>query len=473
MYKRQIQDRSFKGNGDLFYPENRAFFEALNEATGTQPTLNIPFVGDSLSPVGTSDIAPIWNPEAFFTTMVVNGVVWPQLEVAPALYRFRLLNGSNSRFLNLSLLQVGGMGQMTVKRELPFYQIGSDQGFLPQVVRIETGFATPLLGNGSNVNPKYPTCTRKNGKAVRGCVNPLAGSSPEQALLMGLAERADVIVDFRGRMDGDIVRMINTAPDAPFGGFGDIPADPATTGQVMQFVVNSALLGQSPTDPVLLDGVTPNLSAATDPFRLVPSAEPAGPPVTAGLAPRTLSLNEEESGSVCVEVAPDGSISWVPLVSPLSLEPGTGLPCYDPGLGVVGVPMAPKAALLGTFDPSTGISTPLLWSQAITEKPNQGDTEMWELYNLTVDGHPMHLHLVRFEVINRELLDLATNLPNGSIRPPEPWEMGFKDTVIAYPGEVTRLKATFDIAGLYVWHCHIVEHEDNEMMRPFEVVAAP
>jgi FtsP/CotA-like multicopper oxidase with cupredoxin domain len=60
----------------------------------------------------------------------------------------------------------------------------------------------------------------------------------------------------------------------------------------------------------------------------------------------------------------------------------------------------------------------------------------------------------------------------GAIRPAEPWESGYKDSVIAYPGEITRVKAVFDIAGLYVWHCHIVEHEDNEMMRPY-VVSSP
>jgi bilirubin oxidase len=58
---------------------------------------------------------------------------------------------------------------------------------------------------------------------------------------------------------------------------------------------------------------------------------------------------------------------------------------------------------------------------------------------------------------------------NGSPRPPEIWETGFKDTVIAYPGEITRVKAKFDLPGRYVWHCHIVEHEDNEMMRPYRV----
>ena len=101
--------------------------------------LDIPFVPDS-------DIAPIWNPEAFFNTMVVNGVTWPTLEVAPALYRLRLLNGCNSRFLNLSLKVANKQGRLN--KELYIYQIGGDQGFLPQVVEIKTGKATPLPGDG-------------------------------------------------------------------------------------------------------------------------------------------------------------------------------------------------------------------------------------------------------------------------------------------------------------------------------------
>ena len=442
-----IQDRSFNADGSLFYPDNRAFFEGLN-VPPTVPNLDIPFVPGS-------DIAPIWNPEAFFNTMVVNGVTWPTLEVAPALYRLRLLNGSNSRFLNLSMSQVNGNG--IALREIPIYQVGGDQGFLPQVVRIQTGFATPLPGNGSDVDPKYPTCLNKKGNARKNCVVPVPATFAEQALLLGLAERADVIVDFRGRMTGDIVRMINTAPDAPFGGFPDIPADPATTGQVMQFVVNAALLGQAPTDPVLADGVTPNPAAATNPFSLIANAEPANTaPIS---ATKTLSLNEEESATLCVTV--DGMGNVVEVLGEL-----------PPLCGGLGVPMAPKAALLGTFDTATGISTPLLWSDPMTERPLLGDTEQWDIYNLTVDGHPIHLHLVRYQVVDRQPLDPVTNLPVGSPMPPEANETGYKDTVIAYPGEVTRLKATFDIAGLYVWHCHIVEHEDNEMMRPYCVDAA-
>jgi FtsP/CotA-like multicopper oxidase with cupredoxin domain len=71
--------------------------------------------------------------------------------------------------------------------------------------------------------------------------------------------------------------------------------------------------------------------------------------------------------------------------------------------------------------------------------------------------------MVQFQVVNRQMI------PNGATYSPEPWETGFKDTVIAYPGQITRIKARFDISGLFVWHCHIVEHEDNDMMRPYRV----
>jgi FtsP/CotA-like multicopper oxidase with cupredoxin domain len=89
----------------------------------------------------------------------------------------------------------------------------------------------------------------------------------------------------------------------------------------------------------------------------------------------------------------------------------------------------------------------------------------------------MHVHEVAFQVVNRErlVLDPATKEPlqpvqlSGVVRPPEPWERGFKDTVIAYPGEVTRIRAQFKTTGQFVWHCHIVGHEDNEMMRPFRI----
>ena len=443
-----IQVRSFNADGSLFYPDNRAFFEGLNVA-GTDSSggqfppgtgeLRIPFVPDS-------DIAPIWNPEAFFNVMVVNGVSWPSLEVAPALYRFRLLNGCNSRFLNLALVypEVGSpKGKL---KEIPFFQIGAEQGFLPQVVEVLTGFATPLPGDGSHPKP----------------FERVPASDPQQALLMGLAERADVLVDFSKLPDGTHVRMINTAPDAPFGGFPDAPADPSTTGQVMEFVVNSGLL--QPSD-----------SLTTSPYRLQMHAEPAlvaGQDVT-----RQVSLNEEESKEICVEFDPDGNLI---LLGDADNKP--------PECPRGGFSFGPEAALLGTVDltnPAAPVGIPLKWTDTtgtstpvsvtlqsgasvsinVTENPTVGDTEVWEIYNFTADAHPIHMHLVRFQVVGRSAIP-GFDAVNPIV---QPWESGFKDTVVTYPGEITKVKAVFDIAGLYVWHCHIVEHEDNEMMRPYVV----
>jgi spore coat protein A len=136
----------------------------------------------------------------------------------------------------------------------------------------------------------------------------------------------------------------------------------------------------------------------------------------------------------------------------------------------------------------------LKWSDPITENPKVGDIEVWNIINMTMDAHPIHLHLVHFQVIERIPYDrdrfeedheefifgrLAGNPPDpmdyvtGDPIPPNPWEMGWKDTVIANPYEISRIIARFDLEGLYVWHCHIVEHEDNEMMRAYYVGQMP
>ena len=484
-----IQGRSFNIDGSLFYPDNRAFFEGLNvstvDANGDPLPDPVPpqFPGEpelqiDMDPA-TSDIAPIWNPEAFFNTMVVNGVTWPNLEVAPAQYRFRLLNGSNSRFINLALKitnpadntksvpktvyltkQNGEINRTTTPvSELDFYQIGAEQSLKPTVTAVRTGFITDLS----------KTTVGEDGVVM----NPVAASSPQQALLMGLAERADVIVDFRGLPDGTIITMTNTAADAPFGGFPDVPADPGTTGQVMRFVVNSAHLGLSPTDelrdPVTHVVLNPS-TAATNVEDLVVDPVPLDNFTVAVTNPiaRELALIEEESALICVEVDLDGNLVQVPG------EPVNGIcdPLYPAAL-----PMAPMAAVLGTVNPLDGNSMAVtLWSDPIATNVNADGSgtqtaETWNLWNVTEDAHPIHVHLVGFKVLGRSAIGGGASVvttPTGV----EAWEDGWKDTVITYPGEVTSIAADFDINGLYVWHCHIVEHEDNEMMVPMCVGVA-
>jgi spore coat protein A len=133
------------------------------------------------------------------------------------------------------------------------------------------------------------------------------------------------------------------------------------------------------------------------------------------------------------------------------------------------------------------------WSQPIVDKPKLGTTEVWNLINTTEDSHPIHLHLVRFQVLDRQPFDAdgylgdwkPTPVPGGGPDPikvsrkflkgprylPDLNEQGWKDTVRANPGEITRIIARFeDYTGKYPWHCHILEHEDNEMMLQFLVV---
>ena len=114
---------------------------------------------------------------------------------------------------------------------------------------------------------------------------------------------------------------------------------------------------------------------------------------------------------------------------------------------------------------------------AATETPTVGDTEIWTLVNGTPDTHPIHLHLVQFQLLDRQKFDTRKYAATGVLKMPgqpgpDPGEGGWKDTVRSNPGEVTRIIANFDLAGRYVWHCHILEHEDNEMMRPLVVKPA-
>ena len=355
-----IQDRSFNADGSLFYPDSRVFFDGI--------------VHDYI-PEG--EFSPIWNPEFFGNTVMVNGNTWPFQTVEKRRYRFRFLNGCQSRFLILDFSAIPGV---------EVWQIGNEGGFLAAPVNV-----TADHGN---------------------------------RLLMALAERADVIVDFSNVPAGNYV-LGNVGPDEPFGGGVpgvDFPvADPGSTGQVMQFRVVAAVGVDDSTPPRYLQ-------------------MPAITPLPAATLTRQLALIEDAS---------EGAD-----------EAGEELE-------------GPVAALLGTVAAGEWIARE--WMDPVTENPSIGETEIWEMYNATADAHPMHIHEIAFEVVNRQdiLVDEENRevqvVPGSEPTPPEPWETGFKDTVIAYPGQVTRIKGQFKTPGQFVWHCHIVEHEDNEMMRPYRI----
>ncbi|MGR0218938.1 multicopper oxidase family protein [Agromyces sp. ZXT2-6] len=356
-----VQDRSFNDDGSLFYPDTREFFDGI---VG-------PYIPDG-------EFSPIWNPEFFGNMLIANGNTWPFQVVEQRRYRLRFLNGCQSRFLILDFSGIPGV---------EVWQIGNEGGFLAAPVNLSADHAGQVL--------------------------------------LGLAERADLIVDFTNVPLGNHV-LGNLGPDEPFG--GGVPgvdfdaADPESTGQVLEFRVVPAV-GPDPTTP---------------PQHLV---LPALAPLPAETVTRPLALIEK----------------------------------MGMGVDANGDPLeGPVEALLGTVE--GGVLAERLWMDEVSENPAVGATEVWEFVNATGDAHPMHVHEVAFEVVNREGLVLADDdeiaepvQPDGVVTPPEPWETGVKDTVIAYPGQVTRVRATFAHPGQYVWHCHIVEHEDNEMMRPYRI----
>jgi spore coat protein A len=295
--------------------------------------------------------------------MLVNGKVWPFLEVEPRMYRFRILNGCNARILSLD---IGGPS---------LWQIGAEGGMWDQPV-------------------------------------------PVKQLVLAPAERADVLVDF-SKFAGGRLMMKNHKPQKPV-------SNPAPQlEQVMQIRVGRIVSQPGPASiPSNLPGRKADLSS---PVRT-----------------RYLTLNE---------IDPEES-TWF--------------------LNVNGM----------RFD-----------EEPVTETPAVGTVEDWVYINLTADTHPMHTHLVTFQVVGRTPFDAAAyeeenegahGVPGGidpgpyatgPMEPPAPEERGFKDTVKANPGYFTTIRAKFDLPEgvtapqTYVHHCHIVEHEDNDMMRPFKVVA--
>jgi len=403
-----IQDRDFDATGQLFLPA-----KDLDPFFGGTVALPTP-VSPTPPFVGLNTIVA----EYFGNFILVNGKAWPKHKVYQTKYRFRMLNGSDSRVYRLKIQDATG----TIF--VPMMQIGSDDG---------------LLNNPVSLNE----------------------------LILAPGERADIVVDFTG-LKG-LFTMVNTGPDEPFKGLnfdgtnsdgagGFLPvANPLTTGQIMQF---QAFPGKNKKVPTF----TVDVAASTD------------------LRPQ---------------------LSAIPDPAALSFSKTTQLVLFE-GTDEYGR----LQPMLGTFD--EGSKT---WSEDITENPALDGTELWEVYNATADAHPIHLHLVKFQILNREqftsydnlglniignvqprpqiqhnsipeelatygtggkfFLHPTTPFVAGSLTPPGDNELGYKDTFVVPPGHVGRLIATFDLPGRYVWHCHILSHEDHEMMRPFHVGPMP
>ena len=300
------------------------------------------------NPDGSFKYPAEWQDHFFGDKILVNGKVWPYLDVKQGRYRFRIYNGSGSRVYTLSLTPPSGV--------LTFTVIGNDLGLLE----------APVNGVGQ--------------------------------LTIGPGERYDVVVNFAGLSAGDEVLLANSA-GAPF------PNGAVDVTDVMEFHV-TALAGD--TDPL------PGALRTVDP-----------------------------------------------------LDPGTSVATRDFML---------KRSMLDPCGRQAWSINDLTWHD-ITEQPVLGTTEIWRFINDSGVSHPMHMHLVAFQVLDREGFSTGPGgeiVPDGNPQAPPAEEQGWKDTAMVAPNQILRVIARFDdYTGKYPYHCHILEHEDNEMMRQFEVVPEP
>jgi FtsP/CotA-like multicopper oxidase with cupredoxin domain len=454
-----IQDRMFDNTGQLFFPADTA-----NNLLWTPNPEH-----------------PYWVPEFVGDTIVVNGKAWPFLEVGQNKYRFLFLNGSNARTYELFLPNPAG-------GNLPLWVIENDGGYL----------STPVAVTKLTIMP---------------------------------GERYGVIIDFAGIPAGTNLILKNTGRTPyPKGA----PPQGTTLGQIIQFRVRNPLTAGLPVAPVttFVPTATTNLRPMNPMVRLT----------TGGALPATVALTRQLTLN---EVLMPPSIAQDPVTG----VQGTAYPGGPLEILVNNTKFGGETGWVNGNPTTRGDFKPVdtkgkIWYYS--ELPTEGNTEVWEIVNLTADAHPMHLHAVQFQIINRQNFNVAkynavyngaftgagaggplpancvagtycpgygppltyspaagcnpaTDLagckyggnPNitpyvqGPVNLPLPQEAGWKDTVVTYPGQVTRLAVRWapqDVTALtggtfpfspdghgYVWHCHIIDHEDNEMMRPTQI----
>jgi spore coat protein A len=461
-----VQDRMFDTNGQLFFPSDTAG-------------------GVLYAP---NPEHPYWVPEFVGDVIVVNGKAWPYMNVEPKRYTFMFINGSNARTYEMFLTD-----PISKNPGPPLWVIATGGGYLDAPVKIDPALKT------NNVLAMMP------------------------------GERYWAIVDFSGFKAGAVgpngaaysgYWLLRNNAKTPY------PAGEAamgsTVGRIMLFRVVLPLYDPDTSyDPATLAPLRTPMVRLTD----VPTIQQT----------RQLTLNE-------VIGMPQTAID--PVTGTSTAYPGGPLEILVNNTKWSGERIVGEVDGMYDMEPIPGFTMDSTGKNWLSELPNEGETELWEIVNLTADAHPIHLHLVQFQLLNRQNyntnkytkayaaafpkgfdytmhmevgpgayipafgppLDYKTGNPHalggnpdvtpflqGPTRPPLPQENGWKDTVIAFPGQVTRLLVRWAPTDLsantavkdayypfepngghgYVWHCHIVDHEDNEMMRPDEVVPNP
>ena len=486
-----IADRQFDTYGQLFFPDGNPLTAGLN------------------GPPGNPDLNPYAIPEFFGDVICVNGKSWPYLEVEPRRYRFRILNASNARMYGLYLTE----GKSTEQVFAPaIWQIGTDGGLLDAPVNINS--FVPFSYNPSNLClPEDPN---------------LGPIFTEPRLFLAPAERADIIIDFSG-FEGKTFTLNNDAP-APLPSGGTV-LDPKVEGAVMQFRVKKHRAHHDKS----FNPAEPGATLRKGSQKIVRLVDSSGHLVPGVVPDETRSL---------VMIEQEDPYSTAPVVVTINNTTYNGRNPYN------------NKPVKDSVKYNKG-------SIYVTEIPQVGSTEIWELVNMTPDAHPIHIHLIQFQLLSRQPFNLGNNVPPftcvGSYRnlyeslwdaypkrpggvPPgtvysygspmrylstpklggnpdvapfltgsavgcDPNEYGWKDTIKVFPGVVTRLavrwapqtlrvgkvragqnKFKFDPTAKlgvkddgfgypggsgYVWHCHIIDHEDNMMMRPLQLSKKP
>ncbi len=397
-------------------------------------------------------------PEFFSDTILVNGTCYPFVEVQPRHYRFRILNGSQARFYNLQLYYDDGTGEANLAKPGPrMIQIGTEAGFLPFPVALNN----PPAQIAFDTNPNSPTF----GNAIR------------YNLLMAPAERADVIIDFSKVPVGARLILYSDAP-APFPG-GE-PRNDYFTGDPNFSSTGPGHLNQGGA-PTTKTGLGPNTRTLMQ-FRIIPRVGAADPPAMSILEQLAVG-GSGNFGSTYSEILPQ--------IVKFDLKKASRI--RDLTLNEEFDEFGRLIQKLGT-NVQNGVNNQGLktwgrgYTDPATEITHDGDLEIWRITNLTGDTHPMHFHLVNVQVLSRQAFDEetfnGTPILLGTPRGPDANERGWKETVRMNPGEVTTIVMKFDLpknapyvplsprtgGHEYGWHCHILEHEEHDMMRPLVVM---
>jgi FtsP/CotA-like multicopper oxidase with cupredoxin domain len=457
-------------------------------------------------------------PEAFMDTPVVNGTAYPYLKVVRKAYRFRILNACNDRFLNLQLYYVdparptevrmvpavpkrgypanwptdgrtGGVPD-PVKRGPSMIQIGHEGGFLPAPV----------------VLPNTPIGYVYNRRDI------VVGNVSSHTLLLAPAERADVIIDFSRVPNGAKLILYNDAP-APIPAFDERNdyytgnPDLTSTGgfhttmkgygpntrTIMQFRVQ-AVTAAPRYNLAALQAALPAAFAASQPVPIVPEA--AYGPAYGRAFPNTYGRIE----STALTFTPIGSAT----PTTVSVKSKAIHELFELNYGRMNAVLGTELPFTTFFNQTT---IPLMYIDPVTETIDNAELQIWKITHNGVDTHGIHFHLFNVQVINRVGWD-------GAIRPPDANELGWKETVRMNPletrpvvpklpfpvpessrlldptnvegstGQFTNIDpytnspivVTNDLTDFgweYVWHCHLLGHEENDMMRPIKFATVP